>query len=158
LIVSNVFIPGGGLHDLVFVATEHDSVYAFDAESYGAPLWHDSFIDPVHGVTPIPSIDFGSDLITPELGITATPVIDAATNTLYVEAATKEVSSGSTNYVHRLHALDIATGAEKFGGPVVIQATFPGTGDGGAEVTFDPLFQKARCGLLLVDGVVYTTW
>src|SRR5262249_26674884 len=53
LIVSNVFIPGGGLHDLVFVATEHDSVYAFDAESYGAPLWHDSFIDPVHGVTPI---------------------------------------------------------------------------------------------------------
>src|SRR5262249_38531389 len=159
LVMSNVSIPGQGVHDLVFVATEHDSVYAFDADLYGAPLWHASFINPAAGITPIPSADFGSDLITPELGITATPVIDADTGTLYVEAATKEVSSsGAVDYVHRLHALDIATGAEKFAGPVVIQATVPGTGDGGTQVTFNPLFQKERCGLLLVNGVVYTAW
>src|SRR5262249_39624226 len=95
--------------------------------------------------------------ISPEIGITGTPVIDKATNTLYVVAKTKEVSGGNTNYVHRLHALDITTGAEKFGGPVVISASVPGTGSGssGGQVPFISLHENQRPALLLLNGVVY---
>jgi hypothetical protein len=158
LVMSNVPIPGKGLHDIVFVATEHDSVYAFDADTNGPALWQASFINPAAGVTPIPWQNAGNQLIFPEQGITATPVIDPGTNTLYVEAATKEVSGSTTRYVQRLHALDVSTGAEKFGGPVEIQASAPGTGGGGSQVTFDPLLNKERCALTLVNGIVYTAW
>jgi hypothetical protein len=160
LYVANVNMPGKGVFNVVYVATEHDSVYAFNADSSStAPLWQVSFINPAAGITTVPSSDVGdlSSDIPKEIGITATPVIDPTTNTLYVAAKTKEVSGGNTNYVWRLHALDITTGAEKFGGPVVIQATVNGTGDGSSngKLTFDALTQNARPALLLSNGVVY---
>ena len=159
LYVANVSIPGQGVHNLVYVATEHDSIYAFDADGLSpTPLWQVSFIDPAAGVTTVPAADTGElhDL-TPEIGITGTPVIDPKSGTLYVVAKTKEVVGGTTNYVQRLHALDIATRAEKFGGPVVIQASVPGTGVGGdgSHVLFDSLHHLQRPALLLNKGVVY---
>jgi methionine-rich copper-binding protein CopC len=157
LYVSNLTIPGQGTHNVVFVATEHDSVYAFDANG-GGTLWHDSFINPAAGVNVVMSSDVGCGQISPELGITATPVIDLTTNTLYVEAMTKEVSGTQTTFHQKLHALDLATGAEKFGGPVDIQASVPGTGDGGSTVNFIPKNYKDRDGLVLLNGVVYTSF
>src|SRR5207247_11388291 len=127
LYVANVNIPGQGFHNVVYVGTEHDTMYAFDADGLNLnPLWQVSFINPAAGITTVPTVDTGDccDILTPELGITGTPVIDQATGTLYVVAKTHEPSG----YVQRLHALDIATGAEKFGGPIVIQAAVAGTG------------------------------
>jgi chitodextrinase len=159
LYVANVNIPGKGYHNVAYDATEHDSVYAFDADGLSAtPLWKVSFINPGAGVTTVPPDDTGECCdISPEIGITGTPVIDPSSGTLYVVAKTKEVSGGSTKYVHRLHALDITTGAEKFGGPVVIQATVPGNGAGasGGHVAFDSLRENQRAALLLSDGIVY---
>ena len=154
---SNVLIPGQGIHNVLFVATEHDSVYAFDADGLTSiPLWQVSFIDPSAGITTVPSDDVLSLDLVPEIGITGTPVIDPQSGTLYVVAKTKENGS----YVQRLHALAIITGAEKFGGPVVIQASVPGTGDGGdgVNVPFNPLRQNQRAALLLANGVVYVAW
>ena len=88
---SKVVIPGGGTHNVVFVATEHDSVYAYDADTH-ALLWHDSFIDPAHGVTSVPSQDVQTNDLLPEVGITSTPVIDGASNTLYVVDKVKVVA------------------------------------------------------------------
>ena len=159
LYVAGVNIPGQGIHNVVYVATEHDSVYAFDADGLSStPLWQVSFINPAAGITPVPAADTGETGDIPnEIGITGTPVIDPTTGTLYVVAATKEVVGSTTNYVQRLHALDITTGAEKFGGPVVIQASVPGTGDGasGGQVPFNALRENQRTGLLLTNGVVY---
>ena len=130
--MQNVNIPGQGVHNIVIVATEHDSVYAFDADDRSStPLWHVNFTNPAAGVTTVPAVDTGETGDIPnEIGITGTPVIDPSTGTIYVVAKTKEVSGGTTNYVQRLHALDLATGAEKPGSPVVIQASVPGTGPG----------------------------
>lgn len=160
LYVSNLQIAGG-THSVVFVATEHDSVYAFDADSNAAqnaaPLWKVSFINPPAGITTINSTaDTGCDDLIPEIGITGTPVIDLASKTLYVVARTKE----NGQFVQRLHALDLSTGAEKFGGPVVIQASVLGAGDGtsGGRVSFDPLREGQRPGLLLQNGLVYIGW
>ncbi len=159
LYVANVNVPAKGLRNVVYVATEHDSVYAFDADgSQSTPLWHVSFIDPAHGITTVPPSDTGECCdIAPEIGITGSPVIDPATNTLYVVAKTKEVSGGTTTYVHRLHALDITTGSEKLGGPVVIQASVAGNGDGsaGGRIPFTSLRENQRAALLLNNGVVY---
>jgi hypothetical protein len=156
LYVANVAIPGQGVCNVVYVATEHDSVYAFDADGVNShPLWKVSFINPAAGITTVPAIDTGECCdIAPEIGITGTPVIDQGTGTLYVVAKTKEGS----HYVQRLHALDITTGAEKFGGPVVIQASVPGTGagnDGNGHVRFNALRENQRPALLLNNGVVY---
>lgn len=154
LYVQNLAIPGQRAHNVVFVATEHDSVFAFDADNAAcAQLWTTSFIDPSSGISTVPSIDVGSDDIVPEIGITGTPVIDPQSQTLYVVAKTKE----NGTYVQRLHALDTTTGAEKFGGPAVIQASLPGTGDGtdGANILFDALHQNQRAALLLANDVVY---
>ncbi len=153
LYVPNVALPGQGTHNVVYVVTEHNSVYAFDADgNTPAPLWQVSFL--ANGGTTVPNSDVGCGQIAPEIGITGTPVIDPATNTIYMVAMTKE--SGS--YFHRLHALDITTGMERTNSPVVIQASVPGSGDGGSTVTFVPKNYKARSGLLLLNGTVYTSW
>ncbi len=149
LYVSNVPVPSQGEHNLVFAATEHDSVYAFDADTQ-ATLWTVNFTNPAAGVTTVPSNDLATGLspIQPEIGITGTPVIDGSSGTLFVVAMTKENGA----YVHRLHALDIATGKEKFGGPVVIQPSVQGQG---GQVNFDSMHQLQRPALLLSGGVVY---
>ncbi len=151
LYVANVPIPGKGTHDTVFVATEHDSVYAFDAGGKPAePLWHVNFLDEKAGVSTVPARDVQCPFIRPEIGITPTPAIDLETGTLYVLARTKEKGRGffaDARYVQRLHALAITTGVEKFGGPVEIAA--PG---------FDGLRELPRAGLLLANGQVYLTW
>jgi hypothetical protein len=160
LYLLNVTIPGKGVHNVLYVATEHDSVYALDADDSSginsSPLWQTSFINPAGGITTLSSSDVNCDAIAPEIGITSTPVIDPGTNTIYVLAATKENGS----FFHRLHALDITTGAEKFGGPVTIQATYPGTGDGSSHgtLTFDSLKHLNRAGLLMSNGNIYLTW
>ena len=159
LYVANVAIPGQGFHNMVYVATEHDTVYAFDADGLGgSPLWQVSFINPAVGVTTVPPDDTGECCdIAPEIGITGTPVIDQASSTLYLVAKTKEVNGTTTKYVHRLHALDITTGAEKFGGPVVIQATVAGSGIGSinGKISFNSLRENQRPALLLNNGIVY---
>src|SRR5579884_894691 len=160
LYLPNVTVPGRGAHNVVYIATEHDSVYAFDADnaagSNASPLWSVSFLGP--GVTTMPATDTSCGQITPEIGITGTPVIDGASGTIYLVATTKETAGGSVIYVHRLHALDVSTGAEKPGSPVVIQATYPGTGDGGSTVAFNAKNHKQRPGLLLLNGVVYVAF
>jgi fibronectin type 3 domain-containing protein len=162
LYVANVNIPGQGYHNIVIVATEHDSVYAFDADGQSStPLWHVNFTNPAAGITTIPAADTGETGDIPnEIGITGTPVMDPSTNTIYVIVCTKEVTGGTTNYVQRLHALDLTTGAEKLGGPVVIQASVPGTGDGssGGTLTFNALREDQRAAGLLANGVVYFGW
>jgi len=159
LYVAGVSIPGLGLRNVVYVATQHDSLYAFDADGRSsAALWHASFINPGAGVTSVPAADTGECCdIAPEIGITGTPVIDPASRTLYVVAKTKERVGSTTRYVQRLHALDIATGAEKFGGPVELHASVPGSGAGAqqGQVAFDPLSENQRPALLLSRGVVY---
>jgi hypothetical protein len=154
LYVANVNIPGQGTHNVVYVATMHDSVYAFDADGrMTSPLWHVNFLNPTAGISSVPSYSAGA-VIEPEVGILSTPVIDPATNTLYAVAYTDENGS----LVYRLHALDITSGAEKFGGPVVIQASVAGTGvgnDGNGHVVFDPAHHNQRPGLLLLNGTVY---
>lgn len=161
LYVSLLNIPGKGIHNVVFVATEHDSVYAFDADSTtgpnAAPLWHVNFTNPSTGENPASVADvLGCPSIGPELGITGTPVIDLSAGTLYLVAST--VLNGQ--FFHRLHALDITTGAERPGSPVLIEASVPGTGDGFSQKTvpFHPYLYKNRAGLLLLNGVVYTAW
>jgi len=155
-------IPGKGVHNVIFVATEHDSVYAFDADTAGAPLWQVSFLNSSPGVTTVPARDAACPFITPEIGITPTPTIDPQTGTLYVLARTM-VSGGvfaRDQYVQKLHALAITTGAEKFGGPVEIKATVKGHGAGASngEVAFNPLRELPRAALLLANGQVYLTW
>ena len=155
-------MPDKSVHNIVFVATEHDSVYAFDADGRrSAPLWHVNFLGA--GVTTVPARDVDCPLITPEIGITPTPVIDTASGTLYVLARTKE-SQGllkGDRYVQRLHALAIATGTEKFGGPVEIKASVKGRGaasNTNGLIDFDPLRELPRAALLLAGGNVYLTW
>ena len=158
LVVTGVTIPCQGVHDVVYVATEHDSVYAFDANSNAVALWSVSFLNPAAGITTVSSTDVNCEDLIPEVGITSTPVIDAASGTIYICAKTKEITNSVTNYFYRLHALDLTTGAEKFGGPVVVTATVAGSGDGSdgnGQVTFNPLTQFNRAALLLNKGVVY---
>ena len=158
---EGVVLANKSVHNVVFVATMNDSVYAFDADSNtgsnAKPLWQAIFINPSLGIMPVPTADVGcSDIITPEIGILSTPALDPVGNTLYVLARTKE----SGQYVQRLHALDIGSGAEKFGGPVVIQASVSGTGSGssGGVIHFQPLIQNQRSALLLQGGLVYVAW
>jgi uncharacterized protein (TIGR03437 family) len=162
LYLPNVAIPQKGVHDVVYVATEHDSVYAFDADGNSgantAPLWQVSFLNAAAGVTTVPYQDTGCSQIVPELGITSTPVIDPVGGALYVVAMTKEISGSVTTYVQRLHALDVTTGAEKPGSPVTIQASVPGTGEGASTVVFRAENYKQRAGLVLWNGIVYTAW
>ncbi len=155
LYVAGLGIPGKGTHNVLFVASEHDSVFGFDADD-GSTLWQVTVL--AAGETT--SDDRGCEQVTPEIGVTSTPVIDLSMGlhgTIYVVAMSKD-SSG--NYHQRLHALDITTGAEQFNGPMEIAAQYPGTGDNsqGGYVIFDPKQYKERAGLLLLNHIVYTSW
>ncbi len=159
LYMAGLAIPGKGTHNVVFVATENDSVYAFDADNNGganaSPLWQISLLTSSHGAasgaTTVPNGDVSSTDIQPIIGITATPVIDPSTNTIYVVGATKENGS----YFQRLHALDVTTGAEKFGGPIALSGSVSGTGNGssGGTLNWDPKWEDNRTGLLLLNGI-----
>ena len=140
---------GGAMHNTVFVATEHDLVYAFDSDN-GATLWS---VSVAHGESP--SDNRGCGQVSPEIGVTATPVIDrnaGAHGAIYVVAMTKD---GGGVYHQRLHALDITNGSELFGGPKDITATYP---NASGQTTFDPGQYKERPGLLLLNNMVYTMW
>jgi hypothetical protein len=151
----------GKIHNVVLVATEHDSVYAFDADSgSGAnltPLWQVSLTGAGETTASVADV-LNCSSISPEVGITGTPVIDPSSNTLYVVA----LSARDTQIIQRLHALDVTTGAERPGSPVAITASVAGTGGGffysSPTVEFRPDFHKNRAGLLLLNGVVYTSW
>lgn len=153
LYLSGVTVSGA-THNVVYAVTENDSVYAFDADT-GAQLWHVSVL----GAGESPSGDHGCGQISPQIGITATPVVDRSSGpngTIYVVAMSKK----SSTYFQRIHALDVTTGAEEFGGPVTVQAKYPGTGDNsqGGFVVFNPGQYAERSGLLLVNHVVYLGW
>ena len=155
LYVPSLTIPAKGAHNVLYVVTEHDSAYAFDAD-LGTMLWHVSLL----GAGETTSDDRDCFQVVPEIGVTSTPAIDAQSGphgTMYVVAMSKD---GSGNYHQRLHALDLTTGAEQFGGPTEVQATYPGAGaeGSGSVLTFDPKLHKERAGLLIVNGVVYTSW
>jgi hypothetical protein len=159
LYVPGVNISGQGVYNVVYVATENDSLYALDADgTSSSPLWQVSFINPSQGITPVGTADIGCTNITPVIGITGTPVIDLGANAIYLVVRTKEVSGNVTSYVQRLHALDLGTHQELPGSPVVITASVPGTGDGGSQVNFDPLHSNQRAGLLLLNGTIYIAW
>ena len=145
----------GASHNVLYVVTEHDSANAFDADT-GTVLWHVSVL----GANETTSDDRGCGQVTPEIGMTSTPVIDlkaGAHGTIYMVAASKD-SSG--NYHQRLHALDLTTGAEISGSPITIQATYPSMGpeSSNGQLVFDPKQYNERAGLLLLNGVVYLGW
>jgi hypothetical protein len=147
LYMSNVFI-NGGTHNVVFVATQHDSVYAIDADT-GTQFWQRSFINPSAGIIPVPIASQGCGGVTKfnEVGIVGTPVVDSATGTLYVSAKTQV---NGTSYVHTLYALEIATGGDKL-------TPVPITGSSGS-LTFDTKQHIQRPGLLLSNGTVYVAF
>jgi hypothetical protein len=147
LYAPQVQVRDYGLKNVVYVATENDSVYAFDADgAVSAPLWRASFVDASKGITPIPNSVTGCTDIGPYYGITGTPVIDPVSGTLYVVAATLNARNNSQSL--SLHALDITSGAELPGSPKVISASYYG-------VTFNPAFENSRPGLLLANGELY---
>lgn len=156
LYLSNVAIPNKGTKNVLYVVTEHDTVYAFDADSLNGStstvLWSVSML--ASGETP--SDDRGCGQVTPEIGITSTPVIDRSRNAIYVVAVSK-TSSGT--YIHRIHAVNLTTGADLFG-PTIIAAKYPGAGanSSNGNVIFDPAQYNERAGLLQIGGTIYTTW
>ncbi|HKV62852.1 MAG TPA: hypothetical protein VJO16_13115 [Candidatus Acidoferrum sp.] len=163
-------LPVAGVpRNVIVAATQHESLYAFDADaSPCTTLWHVSLIDSAHGgtvgETSVPSAGTGALVgagygdISPEVGVTGTPVIDPATNTLYV--VSKSIN-GSLQFFQRLHAIDITTGIERTP-PQNIDSSIavPGTGDGSVSgsVAFDPRNESQRPGLVLTNGVVYVAW
>jgi len=161
LYVPRLEIANRGTHDVLFVATEHGSVYAFDAtNSRLPPLWEISFIDPALDITPVPFRDASCPFIRPEIGITPTPVIDLESGIMYVLMRTKEPTArGDHRYVQRLHAINIHTGTDRLP-PVEIRASVRGTGAGSkmGVIEFEPLRENPRAALLLNRGVVYLSW
>ncbi len=153
LYVSGLDIAGQGAHNVVFVATEHNSVYAFDADSNaganGGLLWHVNLGTSV----PTPNATLNFNAIKPEVGITGTPVIDLGSQTLYVDAFTWD----GTHFFHNVHALNLADGSERAGSPALVAASVPGVGNGssGGVMTFDPQQQLQRSALTLAGGVLY---
>src|SRR5437588_4438936 len=169
--VANLTI-GTTIHNVIVVATQHDSVYAFDADTNASPcvpLWQANLIDAAHGGTAGEAsvasgsgglVGSGFGDLSPEVGITGTPVIDLSTNTLYI--VSKSAIANPSSFFQRLHALNLTSGNEKAGSPVAIDNSIfvAGTGDGSvnAKVAFDPQNEHQRPGLALVNGVVYIAW
>lgn len=164
--VANLTVKNA-VRNVVYVGTMHDTVYAFDADTSPCTLlWTASLLDSGHGAAAgeraVPAgltgylIGQGEGDSMPELGINSTPAIDVARKILFV--VSKSTNTAGTKFFQRLHALDLATGAEKPGSPVTIAGTYPGTGDGGTTVTFDPRTENQRAGLALVNGTVYIAW
>lgn len=164
--IANLPISGSR-HNVVLIATEHDGLFAFDADANPCVmLWSVSLLDALHGggvgETPVPAgltgylVGQGGGDLMPEVGVTGTPVIDPGTNTLYV--VSKSVSAGQATFFQRLHAIDATTGSERPGSPVTITGSFAGSGDGGSTVSFNSQTENQRAGLALVNGVVYIAW
>jgi outer membrane protein assembly factor BamB len=153
LYLSQISMSSQEMRNVLYVVTENDTVYAFDADT-GTTLWQKTML--AGSETPSEAVN-GCSQVTPQIGITSTPVIDRAHNVIYVVAMSK---SGTSTYIQRLHALDLTTGNELTGSPVTIQASFPGSGDNssGGNVIFDPKQYEERAALLLLNGNVYTTW
>lgn len=165
---------GGGVHNVLVVATQHDSVYVFDADANPCVLyWQVNLLDTLHGGTtgehPVTWNDVGFCYgdIYPEIGVTGTPVIDATTNTIYVVSASESNAQNSGNcagatgnFYHRLHALDVTTGSEKYNAPVTIAASVPGSGDGAVNgmISFQSQLHHNRCGLAEAGGKIYVTF
>ncbi len=165
LFLPHLSIPGKGEHDVLFVATEHDSVYAFDAAGKPpTPLWKVSFANSSRRISPVAAESVSCPFISPEVGITSTPVIDPRSGTIYVLARTAEIDSGGTRtFWQRLHALNVLTGAERFGGPVPIRASLKNASSGAfglfqGSVEFGALHENPRAALTLTNGAVYLTW
>lgn len=160
LYVPNVSIPGLGTHNVLYVATEHDSVYAFDADNNtginASPLWFTSLIDPAHGITTVSSNDVNCTDLVPEIGITSTPVIDTTAGTIFVVTKIKD----NGQYYHVLHAINMVTGKDQPGSPVVINATVKGNGEGSVNglVKFNAFQEAQRPALLLVNGTLFIAW
>lgn len=165
---------GGGVHNVIFVATQHDSAYAFDADaSPCVTYWHANLLDTLHGGTAGEKSVTWNDVgacygdIYPEVGVTGTPVIDPSSKTIYMVSASESNPSNSGhcagssgNFYHRLHALDLLTGSEKFNAPVTIVASVPGTGDGSINgiVSFNSQLHHQRSGLAFNGGKVYVAF
>ena len=153
LYVPSVKIPGAGTYNVVYVATENDTVYAFDADGTAtSPLWQTSFL--TGGALPLTTTDVNCTNIAPLIGITSTPVIDPATNTMFVVARTKTGTTGKYTYYQTLYAVDITTGAILQS--VQIQASISSRRNG--TVSFNTLTENQRPALLLANGVVYIAW
>lgn len=155
LYMANVTIPNQGTHNVLFVATMEDIVYAFDADN-GATLWSRTLVTPPS--TPVPILDLtnGNNIIG-NVGIESTPVIDMPSHTMYLVSRTKE---GINQYSQHLHALDITTGADKANSPVTISATVSGTGPAAVnqKITFNPFIENQRAGLALAGNRVFIAW
>jgi hypothetical protein len=156
--VANLTVAGAR-HNVLYVATQHDGLYAFDADN-GAQLWKVSLFDSSHGgnvgETAVPWDQVGGTDIVPEVGVNGTPVIDAAAGVLYV--VSKSIDSTYTTFYQRLHAIDLATGKEKGGSPLLLAPTYPGTAEGGTTLTFNPHLQNQRAALALINGTIYVSW
>jgi Putative Ig domain len=158
----------GAVHNVVFVASAHDSLFAFDADANPCvQLWSVSLIDSAHGATAggevtVPSgptdpyVGAGYGDLTPETGVIGTPVIDSASGTLYVVSTSMDPTG--TYFYQRLHAIDVTTGSEKANSPIAIQGTYPGMGDGSTTTTFSARYELQRTGLALINGTVYIAW
>jgi len=154
LYVANLAI-GGGTHNVLFVVTMHDTIYAFDADSPTCAMyWHNSYVNAGAGITTISSANATCNDVLLEYGITGTPVIDPSTQTIYFVTSTTENGS----YFQRLHAVNITNGAERANSGVAITASVPGNADGGTTVAFNPLYQNQRPGLVLTQGGIIVAW
>ena len=168
LVMTNVSIPGLGTHNILYVCSVNDTIYAYDADDATviSPYWQTNFLVSGGGTTVVAPANkdmtgaCGGQYVdySGKMGIVATPAIDPVSQTMWVVVRTKETTVSATNYIQRLHALDITTGAERPNSPVIIAATVPGTGGGGSTVSFDPQKNNQRSAIALSGGKIYIAW
>ena len=159
LIVAKLQMSDGISHDVLFIATEHDTVYAFDADNASTqPFWSTSLL--AAGETTVPAGDTGSQDVSPEIGISGTPVIDPQQGVLYVVAKSKAIVNGQATYSQRLHALGLLDGKEMLNGPTLINASLAGNAVGAVNgiATFDQLRSHQRSALALINGTVWVAF